>query len=90
MKKWDGVAIISCMSVSSLGVVLDGKALRQHSKSAGRLSLVFLLCLLAGFVLFGAGILGDEAIAGNNAWAAFSIWPDIGQYHDNGKFVFGK
>jgi len=79
MKKWDGVAIISCMSVSSLGVVLDGEVLRQRSKSAGRLSLVFLLCLLAGFVLFGAGVFVDVASAGNNAGAAFSIWPDTGQ-----------
>jgi len=90
MKKWDGVAIISCMCVSCLRIVLGAEALSQRSKSARRLSLVFLLCLLAGFVLLGAGVFVDVANAGNNAGAAFSIWPDTGQtkcYDDNGSEI---
>jgi len=49
-----------------------------------------LLLLVAFFVVFGAGVFVDVASAGNNAGAAFSIWPDTGQtkcYDDNGSEI---
>ena len=47
-------------------------------KSTEKLGLAFSLFFLAMFFVFVVGI-GRIALAGNNAGAAFSIWPDTGQ-----------
>jgi len=74
MKKNDALEIILCLRLMPMS-----KPLRQGVKSRGKLLLVFLSCLMTGFVLFDAGVWLDKAVAGNNAGAAFSTWPDTGQ-----------
>ncbi len=49
------------------------------ARVAGKVGLVFGLFLLGLIFVFGAGAFVDVASAGNNAGAAFSIWPDTGQ-----------
>jgi len=47
----------------------------------------FVFMLLTVMFVFGSGVWSNAAIAGNNAGAAFNIWPDTGQtkcYDDNG------
>jgi len=49
-----------------------------------------LLLFFAIIVLFSIGVLNDVAVAGNNAGAAFSIWPDTGQtkcYDNDGEIT---
>ena len=50
MNTGDGVTIKLSVCILCLGFVGSSEALRQRSKSAERLGLVFLLCLLVGFV----------------------------------------
>jgi len=61
----------------------------KTGRSAGRVGLVIGVFFLGIIFAFGTGILGDKAVAGNNAGAAFSVWPDTGQTkcYDNEKEI---
>ena len=71
MKKNDVLEIILCLIF-----IVISKALRPIEKNMGKLILISLSCFITGLISFGAE---NKAVAGNNAGAAFSVWPDTGQ-----------